>query len=56
MLVQNVSKRSLSSSNAQRRKGKIIGQYSIGDKLGEGTFSKVCLGTHLPTGERVSIR
>jgi hypothetical protein len=52
MIINNTSKRSL-SNNSGRHRGKIIGQYSIGDKIGEGTFSKVCLGTHLPTGERV---
>ncbi len=51
--MNNNSKRSLSNNSTRRNRGKIIGQYSIGEKIGEGTFSKVCIGTHLPTGERV---
>ncbi|CAM9505169.1 unnamed protein product, partial [Choristocarpus tenellus] len=30
--------------------------YSIGKTIGEGTFGKVKLGTHLPTGEKVAIK
>jgi len=33
--------------------GKMIGHFSIGEKLGEGTFSKVCIGTHVLTQEKV---
>ena len=29
-----------------------IGDFIIGDKLGEGTFSKVCQGTHKITNEK----
>ena len=28
----------------------IIGGFRIWAKLGQGTFSKVCQGTHIPTG------
>lgn len=34
----------------------IIGDFIIGDKLGEGTFSKVCQGTHRITQEKVAIK
>jgi hypothetical protein len=33
---------------------KIIGQFIIGEKLGEGTFSKVYSGTHITTNEKVT--
>lgn len=42
------------SSTTIKNKSKIIGQFSIGEKLGEGTFSKVHLGTHILTQEKVS--
>ena len=35
---------------------KVIGDYTIGEKLGEGTFSKVWLGTHIQTREKVTIK
>lgn len=31
-----------------------IGQFIIGKTLGEGTFGKVKIGTHILTGEKVS--
>jgi serine/threonine protein kinase len=31
-----------------------IGDFSLGKSLGEGTFGKVVLGTHIPTGEKVN--
>ena len=34
----------------------LIGDFKIGQKLGQGTFSKVCQGIHLPTGEKVAIK
>jgi len=33
-----------------------IGHYALGKSIGEGTFGKVKLGTHLPTGEKVAIK
>ena len=32
---------------------KVIGNYSINEVLGEGTFGKVYRGIHLKTGENV---
>ena len=34
----------------------MIGDFKIGAKLGQGTFSKVCQGIHMPTGEKVAIK
>jgi serine/threonine protein kinase len=31
-----------------------VGDYLLGKTIGEGTFGKVKLGTHIPTGEKVS--
>jgi len=36
--------------------GKSIGQYVIGKSIGEGTFGKVKLGTHILTGEKVAVK
>jgi len=33
-----------------------IGHYILGKTIGEGTFGKVKLGTHLPTGEQVAVK
>ena len=35
-------------------KERTIGQYRVGKTIGEGTFGKVKLGTHLLTNEKVS--
>jgi 5'-AMP-activated protein kinase catalytic alpha subunit len=35
---------------------KTIGNYLLGKNIGEGTFGKVKLGTHVLTGERVAIK
>ena len=43
---QPVEKKSINSS-------KNIGQFILGEKLGEGTFGKVRMGTHILTGEKV---
>jgi serine/threonine protein kinase len=32
---------------------KKIGNYILGKSIGEGTFGKVKLGVHIPTGEKV---
>ena len=37
-------------------KSDTIGDFKIGSKIGQGTFSKVCLGIHIPTGEKVAIK
>jgi len=35
---------------------KVVGQYMLGKAIGEGTFGKVKLAIHLPTGEKVAIK
>jgi serine/threonine protein kinase len=37
-------------------KSRSIGHYIIGKNIGEGTFGKVKLGTHILTGEKVGER
>lgn len=41
-----------SGEEAERRQ--IVGQYMIGKTIGEGTFGKVKLAAHMPTGEKVN--
>jgi hypothetical protein len=42
-------------SKKQHEKTKSIGHYIIGKAIGEGTFGKVKLGTHILTGEKVMV-
>ncbi|TNJ28005.1 Kinase, CAMK CAMKL [Giardia muris] len=35
---------------------KRVGNYIIGKSIGEGSFSKVRIGTHIPTGERIALK
>lgn len=37
-------------------KNKVLGDYRIEEILGRGTFSKVMLGTHMTTNEKVAIK
>jgi serine/threonine protein kinase len=34
-------------------KRQIVGQYMLGKTIGEGTFGKVKLAVHMPSGEKV---
>lgn len=34
-------------------KRQIVGQYMLGKTIGEGTFGKVKLAAHMPSGEKV---
>jgi serine/threonine protein kinase len=43
-------------SNSPSRTVKTIGNYTIGKSIGEGTFGKVKLGTHLTTNDKVAIK
>jgi 5'-AMP-activated protein kinase catalytic alpha subunit len=43
-----------SGEEADRRQ--IVGQYMIGKTIGEGTFGKVKLAAHMPTGEKVAVK
>lgn len=47
---------SVDSGNApQPVQRKVIGHYMLGKTIGEGTFGKVKIAIHLPTGEKVCI-
>jgi 5'-AMP-activated protein kinase catalytic alpha subunit len=39
-----------------KQKRQIVGQYMLGKTIGEGTFGKVKLAVHIPTGEKVAIK
>ncbi len=39
------------NNNAEKRQ--IVRQYMLGKTIGEGTFGKVKLAAHMPTGEKV---
>jgi len=43
-------------SASQSSRTKNIGHYLLGRTIGQGTFGKVKLGTHIPTGEKVAIK
>ena len=43
-----------SNNNTSSGTSNAIGHYILGKALGEGTFGKVKLGTHVLTGEKVS--
>jgi len=47
---------STTASSAVRPRTKSIGHYILGKTIGEGTFGKVKLGTHILTGERVAVK
>jgi 5'-AMP-activated protein kinase catalytic alpha subunit len=40
----------------RKRPTKSIGHYIIGKTIGEGTFGKVKLGTHILTGDKVAVK
>jgi len=42
--------------NGASRRAKSIGHYILGKTIGEGTFGKVKIGTHIMTGERVAVK
>mmetsp|Transcript_64297 Transcript_64297/g.119493 ORF Transcript_64297/g.119493 Transcript_64297/m.119493 type:complete len:821 (-) Transcript_64297:133-2595(-) len=44
------------ASTQVRPRAKSIGHYVLGKTIGEGTFGKVKLGTHILTGERVAVK
>ncbi|KAF4043697.1 Protein kinase domain [Phytophthora infestans] len=45
------------TSNASgENNGDVVGEYVLGETIGKGTFGKVKLGLHLPTGEKVAVK
>ena len=36
--------------------GHVLGSYTVGKTIGQGTFGKVKLGTHVATGEKVAVK
>merc|ERR1719262_103455 len=40
----------------KKMRSKSIGHYILGKTIGEGTFGKVKLGTHILTGEKVAVK
>lgn len=40
---------------ALKKNERKIGDYILGRSIGEGTFGKVKIGIHIPTGEKVSV-
>mmetsp|Transcript_39369 Transcript_39369/g.35059 ORF Transcript_39369/g.35059 Transcript_39369/m.35059 type:complete len:129 (-) Transcript_39369:2580-2966(-) len=44
------------SPRKPEEKTKTVGNYTLGSTIGEGTFGKVKLGYHLPTGEKVAVK
>ena len=44
------------ATKVQNNAEKTIGQYILGKSIGEGTFGKVKLGTHIITNESVAIK
>ena len=35
---------------------KVVGHYLLGKTIGEGTFGKVKIAVHIPTGEKVAVK
>ena len=46
----------MSENDKNKARGKTIGAYMVGKSIGEGTFGKVKMGTHIATGEKVAIK
>lgn len=44
------------SRGAADNTSKVIGSYMLGKTIGEGTFGKVKIAVHAPTGERVAVK
>ena len=54
---KSIRRESITNNNLEKlRDNRSIGQFSLGEKLGQGTFGKVRLATHLLTGEKVFIQ
>ena len=51
--VLSMNQKQVLEDPASKKKSRSIGHYIIGKNIGEGTFGKVKLGTHILTGEKV---
>ena len=49
------SSRGISGREQTSSHKKVVGNYMLGKTIGEGTFGKVQLAIHLPTGEKVTV-
>ena len=43
-------------SNDEPTARKMVGNYILGKTIGEGTFGKVKIAVHIPTGEKVAVK
>ena len=48
--------RSTLDSGVNSEKRKVVGSYMLGKTIGEGTFGKVKIAVHMPTGEKVAVK
>ncbi|EGR28392.1 protein kinase domain protein [Ichthyophthirius multifiliis] len=46
----------MNANNQQQVQEKVIGHYIIGKSIGQGTFGKVKIGTHIETQEKVAVK
>ena len=46
----------MSTNPYNQKKQNIVGNYLLEKTIGEGTFGKVKLAIHIPTGEQVAIK
>ena len=53
---REISSDTIHNRNNKNNYSKNIGSFILGEKLGEGTFGVVRLGTHILTGEKVAIK
>ena len=50
----DLNKSTTGDKKPETQKSNAVGHYILGKALGEGTFGKVKLGTHILSGEKVS--
>ena len=56
MKPHSLTPEKLTSTRHIIEKTKNIGQFILGEKLGEGTFGVVRIATHILTGEKVAVK